>query len=148
MNRGILLTVCIFAIVVLVVVAGFFLLDIEKVALSYWGFGSLLFSLAVSMLAAITILLPKKRRNAVFYSFGLSSATTLYLTAIIVGLIASKAFEKNLNGFILLQVIIHSLFIITAIIIFLASEHIRNKNVETQKKLDSGEYDRPKRGGF
>ena len=58
MNRGILLTVCIFAIVVLVVVAGFFLLDIEKVALSYWGFGSLLFSLAVSMLAAITILLP------------------------------------------------------------------------------------------
>ena len=67
-----------------------------------------------------------------FYSFGLSSATTLYLTAIIVGLIASKAFEKS-KWFYFASGYYTLLFIITAIIIFLASEHIRNKNVETQK---------------
>ena len=55
----------------MVVIAGFFLSDIEKIAFNLWASGSLLFSLVVSLLAALTLVDPKKNIDCVFYSAGM-----------------------------------------------------------------------------
>ena len=68
MSKGTLTTITVFAIGIVVVIAGFFLLDIEKIALNFWAFGSLLFSLIVSLLAMLTLVVPKENSEHIFYS--------------------------------------------------------------------------------
>jgi len=148
MNRGILTTISVFAIGILVVVAGFFLLDIEKIALNFWAFGSLLFSLTVSLLAMITLVSPKKYKDGVFYTAGLSSTVWLYEIAVIISVLFIKSFIDKLNSFIFLQIAINALFLIVAVVIINISGRVYDNNARTSENIQSGEYDKPKRGGF
>lgn len=148
MSRGILATVSVFAIGIIVVIAGFFLLDIEKVALNFWAFGSLLFSLAASLLATVTLVSPKKNKEDVFYTAGLSSAIWIYEVAVVISVLFTKSFVDKLNNFIFLQITINALFFIVTIIIIVVSGRIHDINARTSENLQSGEYDKPKRGGF
>ena len=148
MSRGTLTTLCAFIIGTLIVISGFFLLDIEKFAIHYWAFGSLLFSLAVSSLGIITLILPKKYTDNLFYNSGISSAILIYQIIVVISIIYTNKFAENLYGFIFLQIAVNALFVIAAIIITAAAGRIHDSNEITSEKLQSGEYDKPKRGGF
>ncbi len=148
MNRGILTTISVFVIGILVAVAGFFLLDIEKITIHFWAFGSLLFSLVVSLLTVVTLVAPTRNKDGVFYTAGLSSAVWIYEIAIIISVLFTKSFTDKLNSFILLQISIHALFFIIAVIIITVSGRIHDNNAKTCENLQNGEYNKPKRGGF
>lgn len=148
MSRGILTTISVFVIGILVVVAGFFLLEIERVALHFWAFGSLLFSLVVSLLVAITLVAPKRNKDGVFYTAGINSAIWIYEIVVIVSILFLKSFEDHLGGFIFTQITINALFFIAVIVINTVSGRIHDSNVKTSENLQNGEYDKPKRGGL
>jgi len=148
MSRGILTTISVFIIGILVVVAGFFLLDIEKVALNFWAFGSLLFSLVVSLLAVITLVAPKRNKASAFYNAGLSGAIWTYEIAVIISILFINSFIDRLNNFIFTQIAINAFFFIVAVLIIVASAHISDGNARTAENLQNGEYNKPKRGGF
>jgi len=132
----------------LVVIAGFFLLDIERVVLNFWAFGSLLFSLVVSLFVMVTLVAPKKNRDSVFYTAGLSSTIWLYEIAVIISILFTKSFVDHVNGFIFLQIMINALFFVIALIIIRLSGNIYDNNARTYDNLQNGEYNKPKRGGF
>lgn len=148
MSRGILTTIIIYAVGILVVIAGFFLLDIEKVALNFWAFGSLLFSLAVSLLAMLTLVAPKKNKDGVYYSTGLGSLIWIYEIAIVISIFFTKSFAEHLYRFVFLQIAINAVFFITALVIINVSARVHDNNAGTYEDLQSGEYNKPKRGGF
>lgn len=148
MSKGILTTISIFAIAIIAVIVGFFLLDIEKVALIFWAFGSLLFSLVVSLLVTIILVSPKKDKERVFYTAGLSGAVWVYAIAVVISILFTKSFADRLNSFIFLQIGINALFFITAIVIITVSGHIYSNDESTYEKFQKDEYNRPKRGGF
>jgi hypothetical protein len=148
MSKSILTTISIFVISILVVVAGFFLLDIEKTALHFWAFGSLLFSLVVSLLTTITFVAPKKNKDSIFYTVGLSGAGFIYEMAVVISLLFTKAFVERLNSFIFLQIAINALFFICVAIIISVSGRMHDNNVEISENIQDGKYNKPKRGGF
>lgn len=148
MSRGVLTTITVFSIGILVVIAGFFLLDIEKIALYIWAFGSLLFSLVVSLLAMVALVAPKRNKGGVFYTAGLSSVVWIYEIAIVISVLFTKSFIEKLHSFILLQIAINAMFFIVAIIIITVSRRTHDDNRKTYENVQNGEYTKPKRGGF
>lgn len=147
MSRGTLTTVIIFAIGILVVISGFFMLDIEKIALNFWAFGSLLFSLVISLLATLTLVAPKKNKNRVFYSSGLGSTIWIYEIAVVVSILFTRLFSEHVYRFVFLQIAINALFFISALIIINVSARVHDNNAETYENSQSGEYNTAKRGG-
>lgn len=148
MSRSVKTTVSVYSIGILVVAAGFFLLDIEKNALHYWAFGSLLFSLLVSLLAIITLVLPKRQTGGAFYAAGLNGSIVVYEIAIIVSVIFTESFADKLNGFIFLQIAINACFFVAAILVLTISRHIHDNNAKIYENVQNGAYSNPKRGGF
>ncbi len=146
MSRGILTTIIIYAVGILVVIAGFFLLDIEKVALNFWAFGSLLFSLVVSLLAMLTLVAPKKNKDGVYYSTGLGSTIWIYEIVVVISIFFTKSFAEHLYRFVFLQIAINAVFFIIALVIINVSARVYDNNKRTYENLP-GEYNKPKRGG-
>ncbi len=141
-------TIIVFAIGILVVIAGFFLLDIEKIVLNFWSFGSLLFSLVVSLLATLTLIAPKRNKDGVYYSAGLGSAIWIYEIVVVISIFFTKSFVDHLYRFIFFQIAINALFFISAVIIINVAARVHDNNAKTYENLQSGEYSKPKRGGF
>jgi hypothetical protein len=141
-------TVAGFLIAIIIVIAGFFLLEIEKIALNYWAFAFLLFSLVVSMFTNVSIAQTKRNKDGVFYNAGLSVAVWLYQIAIIVTMFFVKSFGDGVGKLALLEIVINALFFITVIALVGFARHIHDKNAETLAKRENGEFNTPKRGGF
>ena len=148
MRRGVLATIVAFAIGIVVIIAGFFLLEIDRVAINYWAFGSLLFSLVVSLLATLTLVAPKANKGGVFYTAGLSGAIWIYEAIVVISILFARFFANRVNGFVFIQIAINASFFIVAVIIIGVSNRVHNNNAKTYENLQSGEYDKPKRGGF
>ncbi|MDR1914920.1 MAG: hypothetical protein LBQ68_10640 [Clostridiales bacterium] len=144
-SRGIWATISIFVIGILVAVAGFFLLGVEKTALNWWAFGSLLFSLIVSLFATVTLVVPKN--NGLFYNAGLSGTIWIYEVLVIISILFTKAFTERSNAFVFLQIGFNALFFIAVTVIVTASKYVRDSNARTYEKQQNGEYNKPKRGG-
>ena len=151
MSKGIFTIIGVFVIGIAVVITGFFLLDIEKNAINYWAFSSLIFTFIVSMFAMVTIIAPKREKDGVFYSTGLNSAVWIYLIAIVLSILFTRVFglfRISLNSFIFIQIVINALFFLAAILIITVSGRIYKINAETYEKMQNGENNTPKRGGF
>jgi hypothetical protein len=148
MSRGVVANFCVFAVAIIVVIAGFFLLNIERVALNFWALGSLLLSLVLSSIVVATILAPKRDKDAIFYAAGLSVVVVVYQIAVIISMFFTQNFADDVNSFIFLQIIINALLIIAVVIIVVLSNRVHKGNAETYRKLQDGEYNQPKRGGF
>lgn len=147
-SKDTITVISVYIIGIFVAVAGFFLLDIEKIALNFWALGSLLFSLVISLLGMIMLVIPKREKNGVFYTAGLSSTIVIYEIAVVISLLFTRLFVDKLTSFIFLQISINALFFIIGIIIIAVSERIHDSNEETYEKLKNGEYSKPKRGGI
>jgi hypothetical protein len=142
-------TVCsILGIAIVVVIAGFFLLNIERVALNIWALCSLTLSLVVNMLANLTIVTRKYGKDSVYYNAGLAGALWVYQIAIIISVAFTRLFAEHTTRFVFVELLIHALFLIAAIAIGAGAAHVHNRNLETAEKQESGEYNTPKRGGF
>lgn len=148
MSKNILISIGVFGIAILVIVAGFFLLGIEQVALNFWALGFLLFSLIISLLATIFISSKKKSSDATYSNAGIFGTVWVYQIVIIISILFTPAFKENLNGFILMEIIINALLFVIGILIVTASRYIKNMNDRTADKLNNGDYNKPKRGGF
>lgn len=148
MSKGILTTISIFAISILVVITAFFILGIEKIALNFWALGSLLFSLAVSLLTMVMLFAKQRNKDRMFYAAGLISAVWFYEIAIVISVLFTKSFINKLESFIILQISINALFFIVVSIIIPVSGRIHDNNAKTLENLQNGEYDKPKRGGL
>jgi Na+/proline symporter len=148
MSRGVLTTISVYVIGILVILAGFFLLDFEKNTLNFWALGSLMFAIFVSMFVMISVVSAKQKKEGVFYRAGLSSAVWIYLIVIFISTLFAGLFKEDINSFIFLQIIINALFFIVTIVVISVSSHIHTINEKTAKSLQDGEYNTPKRGGF
>jgi hypothetical protein len=142
MRRNTLYTIGVFLIAIVVTVAGFFLLDIERIALNYWAFGFLLFSLVLSLLSLITI------KGSVFYNAAVIGAVWLYQIVVIATMFFVKIFSEAVNKFVLMEITINALFFIAAILIIASSRYVHDSDAKTFEKLNNGDYNTPKRGGF
>ena len=147
-NRGVLVTIVVYAIAMGVAIAGFFLLEVDKTKLNYWALGGLLFSLAASMVIIAFFVFRSGDRERTFASAGLISAIVIYQIAVIVSIVFTGAFRNNPNRFILLEIVINAAFFVVVIAVIAAAGRIHDRNAMTYEKQQSGEYDSPKRGGF
>ncbi|WP_099205249.1 hypothetical protein [Scatolibacter rhodanostii] len=148
MSRGVLTTIIIYTIGILVVIAGFFLLDIDKVPLNFWAFGSLLLSLVVSLFATLTLAAPKKNKDGVYYSTGLGSLILIYEIVVIISIFFTQWFAAHMYRFVFLQIAINAVFLIIAVVTINISARVHDNNAKTYEDLQSGEYNKPKRGEF
>ncbi|MDR0979203.1 MAG: hypothetical protein LBL91_04650 [Lachnospiraceae bacterium] len=148
MSRKISMPVIAYMAVILIVVAGFFLLEIEQTDINLWAFGSLVFSLLLSMVVTLTVTIKKSESNNITYNSAVMSLSAIYEVIVILTMFFVGAFETNLNGFIFLQIIINIIFIVLVVMLKGTNEHIKDNNTKTAQNLSNGEYNTPKRGGF
>jgi hypothetical protein len=148
MDKNIFYTISGFFIVIVVLIVGFFLLDIERITLHYYALNFLLFSLIISLVSIITIVRVKTGKDSVFYNAGLSGAVWLYQIAIIITMFFVKNFRDGINKFILIEIVINALYFIAVILIVAFSNHVYHSNSQTAEKLNNGDYNTPKRGGY
>ena len=148
MGRGVLTTISVFATGIFVIVAGFFLLNFEKNTINYWAFGSLFFALVASMFVMISVIKPKRNKEYVLFRSGMISAISIYLIVVVTSVLMAGLFAEHINNFIYLQFVINAIFLIVTTIVVNVSAHKYAINEKTAKRLQDGEYNTPKRGGF
>ncbi len=148
MRRSININCSIFILCVILVISGFFLLDIEKIALNYWALGFLLFSFTFSMLVSLGGTFLRSTRDNVFNIVGLYSAIFIYQIGVIVCTIFTPLFKENVGTFIFIQIAINIVFTVVLITIISFTGYLNKVDDKTFDKIKSGEYDSPKRGGF
>ncbi len=148
MNKGIKTSLIIFLTIGIVVLAGFFMLDFDRNAINISTLCFFELSLLVSMISTIFTVKRKKENDTLYFNAGISSVTAIYQIAVIISVLVSKLFEDNIKGFIFLQILINALMFIVCMLIITASTHIHKSNEKTLEKLNNGEYNKPKRGGF
>ncbi|MFT4004287.1 MAG: hypothetical protein QM683_00975 [Lacrimispora sp.] len=140
--------ISIFGVVILAVIIGFFLLSIPKARLYYWAFSALLFSLLISLCSILFIYNNKPGRAGIFYTASLSTATFIYLAAVIISLFFVNNFHDKVNSFIFLQLVINALFLIMGIMLNAFSKHLHQKAITRSENFKNGEYNKPSRGDF
>lgn len=148
MNKWVITTISAYLISVIVVIAGFFLLDIEHIPLNYWALGSLIFSFTVSMSSMLTIVVKKKSGGNLFYTMGGFISLIVYELGVIISVLLIGLFSENVNRFILVQIIIFAMYLIIFIIFTAFSKHINKSDNNTSEKIENGEFLSAKRGNF
>ena len=148
MNKGIKTSLIIFLTLVIVILAGFFLLNFECSTINISALCFLELSLLVSMLSTISLARRKNDKDTLYYNAGVGSITAIYQITVIISVVVSKIFEENIKGFIFLQIMINALMFVICTLIITASTYINKSNKKALEKQDNGEYNKPRRGGF
>ena len=148
MNKGIKSSLIIFLTSVIVILAGFFLLDFERSAINVSALCFLEFSLLVSMLGTISLASRKNNKDTLYYNAGIGSITAIYQIAVIISVAVSSIFKENIKGFIFLQIVINALMFVVCTLIAAASAYVSKSNKKALEKSDNNEYYKAKRGGF
>lgn len=148
MNKGIKVSLIVFLTIGIVILAGFFMLDFERNAINVSALCFFELSILVSMISTIFIVKKKNENDTLYFNAGIGSVTAIYQIAVIISILVSKLFVNNIKGFIFLQILINALMFIVCMLIITVSAHINKNNEMTLGKLNSGEYNKPKRGGF
>ncbi len=148
MRKRIIINCSIYLLYVTLVLAGFFLLGIEKTALNFWSLGFLLFSITFSFFVSLGGDFLRSTRDNFFNIVGIYSAIVVYHIAVIICTVFTPIFRENIGTFIFIQIAINIVFMIMLIAIIGFTGHINKDDDKTFNKIKSGEYDSPKRGGF
>lgn len=148
MRKNNVSTITIFVLLFLVTIAGFFLLDIEQTKINICALIFLIFSYMVNFCTTLFVTTPTNHQDKVFSISGINSLNIFYQLIVIISILCIKFFEIKLGVFLFTQLVITAIYLAIFISIIQVSESIRSKNKKIQEKLDHGEYDTPKRGGF
>ena len=132
-------------IVIAFTLSAFFLLYIDRTAVSGWALAFLLMSEIVLFAGLIGLRFVEAGHSRLFLRASASTALLLYFFATLVSVFFAGAFIERLNIFILIELAIISLSAIIIIVIFAWSKAIARRNEADVKKVGNIE---PKRGGF
>ncbi|ODU55897.1 MAG: hypothetical protein ABT01_05105 [Clostridium sp. SCN 57-10] len=149
MVRSSLYTIIGFTIAIVVVVAGFFLLSIEQIAIHLWAAAFLILSLLISMGLLVGIAQRKpSSKDAVFYSAGIGATVWLYQIAVIISVALVGAFNKKVGNFVFAEISIMATFAIIALAVNFFARRTHVTNAKILERQGNGEYNTPKRGEF
>ena len=144
-KSGVVPTAVIGIIVVVLSLAVFFLLEIERINVNVWALSFLLISELAFFGGLIGLRFTNVNHSKVFHNAGVTTTLSLYFLATLISVIFAGAFRDNLNTFILIELAIIALFAIITIAIFASSRTIERRSEEDMKKVGTTEA---KRGGF
>ena len=149
MTRSALYTILGFAIAIAVAVAGFFLLEIEQIAIHIWALAFLILSLLVSMGSLVSILQRKAAaKDTVFHSAGTTAAVCVYQAVVLLSIAFTGAFNGKTGRFIFTEIAILAAFAVVMLAIGLSARYVHAANAKTLERQENGEHGAPKRGGF
>ncbi|MCL2391805.1 MAG: hypothetical protein FWC66_04245 [Oscillospiraceae bacterium] len=144
-NRSIVPIGIIGLIVIGFTIAGFFLLEIERVTVNIWAISFLLFSQLALFAGLIGIRATNNKHNNVFLKAGITTSLFLYFVITLISVLFAGRFSDNLNLFILIELAIIAVFAIIIISVLAWSRSIARRNEADLAKVGTNE---PKRGGF
>ncbi len=148
MNRSIFFILGTYITIYILLLTGFFLLGIEQSSLNI---GTLIFFTNSFSLSFFTTLFVLIRNSVTEKVFSISATTVLnifYIITTIVSLFISGIFNFSLGPFILVQLVIIAIYLILFFAIVIFSGYIKSSDEKSYEKLQNGEYDKAKRGGF
>jgi hypothetical protein len=148
MSRGVLVSISAYSIAILLVISGFFLLDIDRNALYLCAFGSLLFSLVISLISTVILVSNKNAKAVLFFNAGFGSVIGIYQVMVIISILFINSFKHHIGAFVFLEIVFFGVFIVVSIIFHVSSQHIYEGDKNLQDQLENGEFIKPKRGGF
>jgi len=149
MTRSSLYTIIGFTIAIVVVVAGFFLLSIDQIAIHLWALAFLILSLLLSMGLLVGIAQRKSSgKDTIFYSAGTGATVWIYQIAVIISVALVGLFNEKVGRFVFTEIVIIAIFAIIILAINFFAKRTHASNAKTLELQENGEYNAPKRGGF
>lgn len=149
MVRSAIYTIVGFAIAIVAVVAGFFLLSVEQIAIHLWALAFLVLSLLLSMGLLAGIAQSKgSGKDTVFYSAGIGAIVWIYQIAVIISVALVGVFDQKVGPFVITEVAIIAVFAIVTLAVNFFAMRTYSSNAKTMERQKNGEHDAPKRGGF
>ena len=145
MSRGVLSIGIIGIIVVALILSGFFLFNIERVAINMWALSFLLISICIFFISMIALRLPNPQHSSLFLNAGVTTTLALYVISTSIITFLSGMYRDNLNTFIFIELANIALFAIIAVAILAFSRKVASSNITDAEKVGSNQ---PKRGGF
>lgn len=146
MRKKGVMSICAIGIIVIVLsLAAFFLMEIERNPVTMWAFISLLISEVVLFGGLIGLRLTSAQYGKVFLKVGIGTTLLLYFIATLIVVLFSGAFREKLNIFILIELSIIAVSAVIAVLIIAFAHRIERSNEEDLKKTGTTEA---KRGGF
>ncbi len=146
--KSVKISISIFILTIILVVSGFFLLGIERTSINYWTLAVVVFSITISLCVTLMTFRNKGITKGLFYLSGINSITWIYQIAVILGIVITRLLSCTIGVFVFVQLLINVVFFMALLFILHTAEHIDNVNNDTMDKLENGEYNTPKRGGF
>jgi hypothetical protein len=145
--RNKIYTTGIFLIILIVIVAGFFLLGRDTTQFNLTVLGYLVVSTIWSYLVVLAIV-SKSKGEHTFFKLGLSTTTGFFILATAIYSNFAGAFDEDTGKFLLGGVIICAIYGIFIIAIVAASGFIHKANQKALLKKESKEYDKPQISHF
>jgi len=130
-------------IALLLCIAGFFLLGIERIALNTWALAFLLLAQVV-VFCAIVAARVSGLRSGIFLNVGVASAAFLYFVVTVIGVFLVRFFD-SLGRFVFMHLAIIGVFAIIMVSMFAYANNIDRRSAEDVSKVGSKEA---RRGGF
>jgi len=143
-GNGILPMGIVTIIALMLCIAGFFLLGIERTVINNWALAFLLLAQVVVFCTVAVARLWTAQYSGVFLNAGVASAAFIYLVVTVIGVFLVRFFD-SLGRFVFMHFAIIGLFAIIVVSIFAYAGNIGRRSTEDVSKVGSKEA---KRGGF
>lgn len=144
-KKDIMSTGAIGIIVITLSLATFFLMEIDRGAVSLWAIIFLLLSEVILFGGLIGLRLTGAKHGKVFLQAGIISTLLLYFIATLIVTLFAGAFRTRLNIFVLIEISIISVSAIITALMLAFAHRIEHNNEKDFKKIGTAEA---KRGGF
>lgn len=126
----------------------FFLIADSPSSANYLGLGFLILS-EIALTAAVVFSFGSNKQNGkLLVKSGVVTMCAIFFLVSAALCVFSSAFTENFKTLLILEIIALFATVVVSIILIVASAHFSNIDTKTKQKLESGEYDKPKRGGF
>lgn len=138
-----------FAIAIITVLMGFFMLRIERTPLYLWALGFLVLSMIISMALNIGMMeRDTSDKDKVLDNAGTAGLVWIYQLSVIISVVFTRLFENKIYQFIFLQVVIIAIFSILMLLVNHFSMQVHTLDRKTLDRQENNEYSKPKRGGY
>lgn len=148
MTKWFATSIGIYILSLVIVISGFFLLEIESTEINLFALYSLIFTFTVLVLSMFSIILKNKTGGNLFYSTGLNILMFIYLAVVIIVVACTRFFEDNIGKFKLVHIVAFSIYLIVFLIVNAYSKYVNKIDDDTVQKIENGEFEQPKRGKF
>jgi len=138
-KTGVIPAIIIGLIIIVITVAVFFVIEVEKTTLHYSALLFLLLSEFALFSGLVGLQFLGSKHSKVFMRSGITVTLILYFVVTLISIVFTNAFEGKNSSFVLLEVVIVAIFAIITVIIFAFSRGIAgedNRIVEARGFMD------------